>query len=74
MCPVRFRVQSVRFHLLKKSLLEKAFAAVLQPLINTGVGWLDWYERRLCRLLPVSEIRYVLQPVKDGEPARARAA
>jgi SAM-dependent methyltransferase len=62
--PARFRVESVRFHLLRESVVEKLARAVLQPLINTGVGWLDWYERRLCRLLPVSDVRYVLRPVK----------
>ena len=33
-------------------------------------AWLDWYERRLCRWLPASEIRYLLRPVKSA-PAKA---
>ena len=62
----RFQVESVRFTLLRQSLVEKVFRAVLQPLANIGIGWLDWYERRLCRLLPVDNIRYVLRPVKEA--------
>jgi SAM-dependent methyltransferase len=74
-CPARFRVEGVRFHLLKESVSEKVARAVLQPFINRSVGRLDWYERRLCRLLPVSDIRYLLRPVKaeaaDGTLPRA---
>jgi hypothetical protein len=62
----RFRVEAVRFNLLKESLLEKAARAVFQGFINGRVGRLDWYERRLCRLLPVSDVRYVLRPVKPA--------
>jgi SAM-dependent methyltransferase len=63
-CPVRFRVHNVRFHLLKQSIPEKVLRAVVQPWINRKVSRLDWYERRLCRFLPVSDMRFVLQPVK----------
>jgi len=62
--PMRFRVESVRFNLMKESLFDKAVRALVQPFINRGIGWLDWYERRLCRILPVSDLRYVLRPVK----------
>jgi hypothetical protein len=78
--PVRFRVESIRFNLLKESAAEKVSRAILQPFINRGVGWLDWYERRLCRLFPVNDVRYVLRPVKaagglqTGIPPAARAA
>jgi SAM-dependent methyltransferase len=63
-CRARFRVQSVRFHLLRESVPEKLLRAVMQPWINRKIARLDWYERRLCRLLPVSDMRFVLQPVK----------
>lgn len=71
--PVRFQVQSVRLNLLKASWLDKVVKAVLQPLINRGVGWMDWYERRWCRLFPASEVCYVLRPVKRVEAARQAA-
>jgi SAM-dependent methyltransferase len=64
--PTRFRVESVRFNLMKESFFDKAWRALVQPLINRGIGGLDWYERRLCRLLPVSDLRYVLRPVKSA--------
>ena len=69
--PVRFRVEGVTFNLLRESLPERAVKAVLQPLINRGVGWLDWYERRMVRLFPVNDVRYVLRPVKAEASARA---
>lgn len=71
--PQRFRVESVRLRLLKESLLNRLVRSVVEPLLNRGIGWLDWYERRLCRLLPASEIRYVLRVVKDAE-VRSQAA
>jgi hypothetical protein len=67
--PQRFRVERVRCHLLKQSLGEKLLRAIVQPLINRSLDWLDWYERRLCRWLPASDIRYVLRPSKELRPA-----
>lgn len=67
--PQRFRVQRVKFNLLKASVLDKVIRSVLQPLVNRGPAWLDWYERRLCRWLPVDDIQFVLQPVKPAEDA-----
>lgn len=65
--PLRFRVESVEFNLLKQSIPEKIVRAVLQPVINRKISRLDWYERRLCRLLPINDVRYVLRPVKKAE-------
>ncbi|MBA4191871.1 MAG: methyltransferase type 11 [Planctomycetaceae bacterium] len=62
----RFRVENVRFNLLRTSFVDKLFRAVLQPLINRSVGGLDWYERRLCRLLPVDDIHWILRPLKQA--------
>ena len=39
--------------------------------INRGVGWLDWYERRMTRWFPVSDVRYVLRPVKASVSVQA---
>jgi SAM-dependent methyltransferase len=72
--PQRFRVESVRCRLLKASPADRLLAPLLQPLINRSVGWLDWYERRLCRWLPASEIRYVLRTKKGGANAAGGGA
>ncbi len=69
--PQRFTVEKVECTLLRGSLLDRAVRALVQPLVNRGFGWLDWYERRLCRWLPADSIRYVLRPKK---PAPALAA
>jgi hypothetical protein len=63
--PHRFQVESVQCNLLKGSMLDKALSALLQPLVNRNVNWLDWYERRLCRWVPASAIRYVLRTKKE---------
>lgn len=68
-CSARFRVESVRFHLMKESVPEKLLRAVMQPWINRKIARLDWYERRLCRLLPVSDVRFLLKPVKAASEA-----
>ena len=47
--------------------------AIFQPLINRSVGWLDWYERRMCRWLPISDMRYVLRTKKEPALPMARA-
>ncbi len=64
--PVRFKVESVRLQLLKTSWLEKLARMMTQPLLDRGVGWMDWYERRLCRFFPVGDVRYLLRPVKTA--------
>jgi SAM-dependent methyltransferase len=69
--PQRFRVEEVQFNLLKSSVFDKVVRAVLRPLINRSVDWLDWYERRLCRLWPVDDIHWRLRPVKFPSASRA---
>jgi len=63
---IRFRVDSVRVNLLRQSIPEKISSALLQPLLRRGVSWIDWYERRMCRLLPISDIRYLMTPIKSS--------
>jgi SAM-dependent methyltransferase len=69
--PQRFRVERVTFSLLRQSLLDRVVRALLEKAINRSYAALDRYERRWCRLFPVSSVRYVLHPRK-GE-ARAAA-
>jgi hypothetical protein len=65
----RFRVESIRCNLLKASVVDKAIASIVQPWINRSINRLDWYERRLCRRIPASTMRYVLRTKKEI-PAR----
>jgi SAM-dependent methyltransferase len=69
----RFRVEAVRFTLLTAGVVDKAVKAVLQPLINRGLGWQDWYERRLCRWFPARSIHYVLRVEKTANERSAAA-
>jgi SAM-dependent methyltransferase len=63
--PQRFVVETVRCRLLRHSLLDKLLRVVFEPLLNLNIRCLDWYERRLCRLLPAEDIRYILRPKKS---------
>jgi SAM-dependent methyltransferase len=72
----RFRVESIRVKMMRRSIGDKILREILEPIVNRSVDWLDWYERRLCRLAPAEEIRYLLRPVKSAsgivrEPMRA---
>lgn len=69
--PTRFQVESIEITLLRESRLERLLLRPLQWLINRGQGWLDWYERRLCWLVPASSIRYHLRVKKAALAARA---
>lgn len=71
--PHRFRVETIRCRLLKASIADKVLQTLLEPLINRNIAWLDWYERRLCRWLPISDIRYVLRTKKEPALPLARA-
>jgi hypothetical protein len=62
--PQRFQVERVECQLLRESFLDRLLRAVLQPLINLNLGWLDWYERRLCHWFPSDSIRFVLRTRK----------
>jgi len=73
--PIRFQVEKVRFSLLKETLFDRLTRAVLHPLINRGIGSLDWFERRLCRFFPVESAHYQLRTVKAvAAPSLAKAA
>jgi SAM-dependent methyltransferase len=63
----RFRVESVAITLIRRS-LPKPMHWLMQKLINRSYPWLDWYERRLCWLLPARSVYYVLRPLKENKP------
>lgn len=63
--PIRFRVESVHLRLLTGSILTKPLVKTVNFLVNRGLGMMDWFERRLCRLFPAESIRYVLRPIKE---------
>jgi SAM-dependent methyltransferase len=63
--PQRFRVERVTLNLMSAGVADKVVKAVVQPLVNRGPGWQDWYERRLCRWFPASSIKYVLWVEKE---------
>jgi SAM-dependent methyltransferase len=62
--PIRFKVEEIAVRLLPGSIVTKPLVKAVGFLVNRGLGLLDWYERRLCRLFPAESIRYVLRPIK----------
>ena len=60
---VRFRIHEIEIRFARK-LLDRILMPYLGRLINRSFRWQDRYERRLCRLIPASEIRYVFSPIK----------
>jgi hypothetical protein len=67
--PQRFRVEKVRVNLMRESWVDKTIRALLQPLVNYGPSWQDWYERRICRFFPADDIHYRLRPVESQSAA-----
>ena len=69
--PERFRVESVRFNLMKRGIFDRIIHSVLQAAADRSFRFMEWYERRLCWLFPVSSIQYVLRPKKTATNAAA---
>ncbi len=65
--PQRFRVESVRFTLLRRSFLDRLVQPLAHKVINRNYSLLDWYERRLCWWFPVGSVHYVLRPRKENQ-------
>ena len=75
----RFRIESVRFNFDRADWLDRLLVPPVRALANRSFAALQRYERRWCRLYPVSEMRFVLTPDKsagarpaaesDAEPA-----
>lgn len=62
----RFRIESVRFNFDRADWLDRLLVPPVRALANRSFESLARYERRWCRLYPVSEMRFVLSPVKGG--------
>lgn len=60
----RFLVDSIEIRLMPRSIFSRIRWPFLGSLINRGLAWADWYERRLCWTIPANTIEYVLVPVK----------
>jgi SAM-dependent methyltransferase len=64
----RFRIESVRFNFDRADWLDRLLVPPVRALANRSFAALQRYERRWCRLYPVSEVRFVLTPDKSGPP------
>ena len=64
----RFRIESVRFNFDRADWLDRLLVPPVRALANRSFAALQRYERRWCRLYPVSEMRFVLTPDKSGPP------
>lgn len=62
--PERFAVESVNITLMPTLLLFKPVRRLATRIVNSSMGFLDWYERSWCRKFPADSIRYVLRVKK----------
>lgn len=67
----RFRIESVRFNFDRADWLDRLLVPPVRALANRSFAALQRYERRWCRLYPVSEMRFVLTPDKGGSSPTA---
>jgi hypothetical protein len=62
--PERFAVESVNITLMPTLLLVKPIRRLATRIVNSSMGFLDWYERSWCRKFPADSVRYVLRVKK----------
>ena len=63
----RFDMESVKLSFYRSNLWDRLFVPLLRYLVNRSPGAQDFYERRLCWMLPAAEIRYRMRPDKASE-------
>lgn len=61
---VRFEITGIMLRLLDRKWCDRLMFPFLQRLVNRSIGWQDRFERRLCRLFPAAEIRYIMRAMK----------
>jgi predicted SAM-dependent methyltransferase len=60
----KFLVIRTEINLMPRSIYSRLRWPFLGTLLNRNFSMSDWYERRLCWIVPASTIEYVLTPVK----------
>lgn len=60
----KFKLDSISITLLNNSILDRIFFPRLFNFINKNIMRQDFYERRLCRLIPASGIIFRIRPIK----------
>ena len=69
----RFEIESIKLSFYRTSLLDRLFVPLLRYLVNRSSGAQNFYERRLCWILPAAEVCYVLRACKRTLPASSWA-
>src|SRR5262245_48791373 len=62
----RFEMESVRLLFYRTNLFDRLFVPFLRYLVNHSARTQNFYERRLCWILPASEVRYLMRACKPG--------
>lgn len=60
----RFRVLDIHVTLLDRKWIDRLAFPLMETVINSSRVWQDRYERRLCRIWPAENIRYLMTCVK----------
>ena len=61
---IRFDIESIRIAFYRFNLLDRLFVPLLRYLVNRSPGAQEFYEYRLSRIFPASELRYRMRPSK----------
>jgi hypothetical protein len=64
--PTRFEMESVKLSFYRTNLFDRLFVPVLRYFVNRSPGAQNFYERRLCWILPAAEVRYRMRACKPG--------
>lgn len=59
-----FMVKSIRIEFYRDSIADKFIGRAMSLIVNQGIGWQHFYERRLSYLYHANEITYVITPIK----------
>jgi len=62
----RFEIESVKLSFYRTSLFDRLFVPLLRYFVNRSARCQNFYERRLCWIVPAAEVRYRMRASKAG--------
>jgi SAM-dependent methyltransferase len=62
----RFEMESVKLAFYRTNLFDRLFVPFLRYFVNRSARTQNFYERRLCWILPAAEVRYRMRACKEG--------
>ncbi|MDH5546850.1 MAG: methyltransferase type 11 [Gammaproteobacteria bacterium] len=60
----RYEIDTIKISFYRMNIFDRVTVPLLRKIVNLNFAMQDFYERRLCRLFPASEISYTLRVAK----------